>query len=184
MGNFLFAYLIAKCLRGTDIRAEGSTNPGARNIGTLYGKPFFIATFLGDAGKGALVVYIATVMTELHPYALIGFLAVIIGHLYPIFFRLKGGKGLSTFAGGLLVIEPLLLLALLAIAGILSLFIRSFTVGGMIGVAVAPIGLYFFTHSYMDMFVMGICSLLIIFSHRTNIVRSLKKEEKLHEFSL
>jgi acyl-phosphate glycerol 3-phosphate acyltransferase len=171
----LFAYVIAKGMHGADIRTQGSTNPGARNIGTLYGKSFFIATFLGDAFKGAVVVYAAIAIFQSETYALIGFLAVILGHLYPIFFRFKGGKGLSTFAGGLLILEPILLLILLAIAGLISIFTRSFTLGGMIGAALAPVGLYFFTYSYMDMFVMSLCSLLIVFSHRTNIVRSFKK---------
>jgi acyl-phosphate glycerol 3-phosphate acyltransferase len=155
---------------------EGSTNPGARNIGTLYGKPFFIATFLGDASKGALAVYIATFISPAEEYVFMCFLAVIFGHLYPIYFRFKGGKGLSTFAGGLLLLEPLLLLILLLIAGMIVLFTRSFTLGGMVGISLAPVVLFFFVYSYTSILIMSVCSLLIVFSHRTNIVRSLKKE--------
>jgi len=101
VGNILTAYMIIKWKYGMDIREVGSGNPGARNMGRLYGKGYFIATFLGDALKGAIIVYIARILFGDSILLLLSLLAIVVGHIYPIFFKYKGGKGISTFIGGM-----------------------------------------------------------------------------------
>lgn len=89
VGNMLTADMITKWKYGIDIREAGSGNPGARNMGRVYGKGYFIATFLGDALKGVIVVYVASLFFEDSIFLLLSLLAVIIGHVYPILFKWK-----------------------------------------------------------------------------------------------
>lgn len=111
VGNILTAYIIIKWKYGMDIREVGSGNPGARNMGRLYGKGYFIATFLGDALKGA----------------------------YPIFFKYKGGKGISTFIGGLIVFNYSIALTLVFVFILFYFIFKSFTKAGLITIACLPL---------------------------------------------
>ncbi len=111
-GNILTAYIVTKLKHNVDIRQEGSGNPGARNMGRVYGKGYFVATFLGDAIKGAIVVSVAKYLFEDSTFVMLTLLAVLLGHIYPIVFKGKGGKGISTFIGGLIAFDYLIALTL------------------------------------------------------------------------
>ncbi|MGG3653095.1 glycerol-3-phosphate acyltransferase [Bacillus pseudomycoides] len=144
VGNILTAYMIIKWKYGIDIRDVGSGNPGARNMGRLYGKVYFIATFLGDALKGAVVV----------------------GHIYPIFFKYKGGKGISTFIGGLIVFNYLIALTLVLIFILFYLIFKSFTKAGLITIACLPLCMIAYFYS-MVAIVLSVCIIiLILYAHR------------------
>ncbi len=109
IGNILTAYIVTKLRHNVDIRDEGSGNPGARNMGRVYGKRYFIATFLGDAIKGNRCCC-SKIPFEDPTFVMLTLLAVIIGHIYPVLFKGKGGKGISTFIGGLIAFDYLIAL--------------------------------------------------------------------------
>ncbi|EOO59225.1 glycerol-3-phosphate acyltransferase 1 [Bacillus cereus VD196] len=146
-GNILTAYMLTKWRHKVDIRNEGSRNPGARNMGRVYGKRYFIVTFLGDAMKGTIVVLIAKYLFEDSIFVMLSLCAVIIGHIYPLFFKGKGGKGISTFVGGLIAFDYLITLTLLCIFIIFYLIFKGFTKPGLITIACLPICMIFYLYS-------------------------------------
>jgi acyl phosphate:glycerol-3-phosphate acyltransferase len=115
LGSLSFAILLSRLAGGPDPRASGSGNPGATNMLRVAGKRLAILTLLGDLLKGLLPVLLAYLAGfSLQQQAWIG-LAAVIGHLYPLYFRFQGGKGVATAAGMLLgLYPPAALLALAA----------------------------------------------------------------------
>ncbi|MCR4511241.1 glycerol-3-phosphate 1-O-acyltransferase PlsY [Pseudomonas sp. 32.2.56] len=115
LGSLSFAILLSRLAGGPDPRASGSGNPGATNMLRVAGKRLAILTLLGDLCKGLLPVLAANLLgLDVQQQAWIG-LAAVIGHLYPVYFRFQGGKGVATAAGMLLgLYPPAALLALTA----------------------------------------------------------------------
>lgn len=112
IGNFLTAWWIGKW-KGVDLRQERSGNLGARNAGAILGKTAFVLTFLGDAGKGAIVVWIGFFFNfSIWEIAVAG-LAVVLGHLFPFWLKYRGGKGIAVFIGVTFCLTPDLFLAML-----------------------------------------------------------------------
>lgn len=110
-GTLMTAWLVGKW-KGVDLARERSGNLGARNAGAVIGKRAFLLTFLGDAGKGALLVFAGFYFDfPLWAIAVSGLLAVI-GHLFPFWLRGKGGKGVSVFVGITFFLTPELFLAM------------------------------------------------------------------------
>ena len=106
LGSLSFAILLSRLVHGPDPRASGSGNPGATNMMRVAGKRLAILTLLGDLLKGLLPVLIADRLgLNLQQQAWVG-LAAVVGHLYPLFFRFRGGKGVATAAGMLLGLYP------------------------------------------------------------------------------
>ena len=125
LGSLSFAILLSRLADGPDPRASGSGNPGATNMLRVAGKRLAILTLLGDLLKGLLPVLAAYLLGfDLQHQAWIG-LAAVIGHLYPLYFRFQGGKGVATAAGMLLGLYPPA--ALLAISAWLLTFVLTRT---------------------------------------------------------
>jgi glycerol-3-phosphate acyltransferase PlsY len=102
LGSVSFAIVVSRLMRLPDPRSYGSKNPGATNVLRTGKKVAAILTLAGDAGKGWLAVWLAQVLTgDALAVALAG-LAAFLGHLYPVFYRFQGGKGVATAAGALL----------------------------------------------------------------------------------
>lgn len=115
LGSLSFAILLSRLSGAPDPRASGSGNPGATNMLRVAGRKLAVLTLLGDLAKGLLPVLIAGLLDlAVQQQAWIG-LAAVIGHLYPLYFRFRGGKGVATAAGMLLgLYPPAALLALAA----------------------------------------------------------------------
>jgi len=106
LGSLSFAILLSRLSGGPDPRASGSGNPGATNMLRVAGKKLAVLTLLGDLLKGLLPVLVAHLLgLDVQQQAWIG-LAAVIGHLYPVYFRFRGGKGVATAAGMLLGLYP------------------------------------------------------------------------------
>ncbi|MGX5576386.1 glycerol-3-phosphate acyltransferase [Bacillus toyonensis] len=105
LGGLLTGYFFVIWLKHTDIRQMRSGNPGARNVGRLYRKVGFITVFVGDACKGFLVVFFAIHFFYNDIITLLSLLFVVMGHIYPIWFRYQGGKGIATCIGGLCILQ-------------------------------------------------------------------------------
>ncbi len=123
LGSLSFAILLSRLAGGPDPRNSGSGNPGATNMLRVAGRKLAVLTLLGDLCKGLLPVLVARgAGLELQQQAWIG-LAAVVGHLYPVYFRFRGGKGVATAAGMLLGLYPpaaLLALASWALAFFLT----------------------------------------------------------------
>lgn len=106
LGSLSFAILLSRVFGTVDPRAEGSGNPGATNMLRVAGKRLAILTLLGDLLKGLLPVLVARLLgLDLQEQAWVG-LAAVLGHLYPLYFNFRGGKGVATAAGMLLGLYP------------------------------------------------------------------------------
>jgi acyl phosphate:glycerol-3-phosphate acyltransferase len=177
IGNILTAHFLIKILHKGEILGEGSGNPGARNAGRLYGKKAFVLTFLGDALKGALIIFIGRQLELTELEQLIGLAFALIGHIKPVLFRFRGGKGISTFIGGALAFEPIL--AIVIIAGFLMTypFTKSFTYSGLGSFLILPFAVLFLHNSISLMWGFIGITIIILLAHAKNLTRKWRKKQ-------
>jgi glycerol-3-phosphate acyltransferase PlsY len=132
LGSLSFAILLSRLAGGPDPRASGSGNPGATNMLRVAGKKLAVMTLIGDLCKGLLPILIAKLLgLSLHQQAWIG-LAAVVGHLYPLYFRFRGGKGVATAAGMLLGLYPPAALLALAAWALIFLLTRTSSLASLI----------------------------------------------------
>jgi len=182
LGSIPFA-LVISLPQGIDPRKAGSKNPGATNVARLLGKKWGILTFIGDSGKGILALLLASFFLKDLTYskelilAGVGFFAVL-GHLFSVFLKFKGGKGVATTIGVFLFLTPEAMLAglcLFIIAVALSGYV---SVGSLLTTASLPFLIYLFHYSSEYIITSALLALLIWIKHKDNIKRLLKGEEK------
>jgi acyl phosphate:glycerol-3-phosphate acyltransferase len=186
VGSLSFAVIVSRFVGLADPRSYGSKNPGATNVLRSGNKKAAIATLVLDAVKGWLPLWVAGVWGPelgLGPVALalVG-LAAFVGHLYPVFFRFKGGKGVATAVGVLLGVDWVLALACLATFGIVVYFTRYVSLASMVAAVFAPVYFLFGANVVWPasppvvgaLVVMGA---LLIWRHRENLDRLLKGKE-------
>jgi len=174
LGSIPFGLLIARLGGKGDIREIGSGNIGATNVLRTGSKGLAVATLLLDVAKGAAAVVLAQLLwPEAVSFAAAG---AMIGHLYPVWLRFKGGKGVATFLG---VLVPLLPVAALVYAivwiGLLAL-LRLSSVAGMAAAASAPVMAAVTNQQALFPMLLGF-ALLVIWKHRENIRRLARGEE-------
>ncbi len=170
----MFGFLVAKFLYRKDIRLQGSGNVGARNAGRLYGKTAFVLIFLGDALKGALVILAARYFQFSETVQLIGLALAILGHVKPIVLKFRGGKGISTFIGGMIAFNPLVIPVIIFGFGVLYPFLKSFTFAGLGAFLFIPVVLLFTSNDWISAIIeIGIIIMLYI-AHADNIKERLK----------
>ena len=180
VGSLSFAVIVSRAMGLSDPRTYGSGNPGATNVLRSGSKPAAIVTLLLDAAKGWLPVMLvkwfgpAWDLSE-GTQALAG-LAAFLGHLYPVFFAFKGGKGVATAVGVLLAFQPLLALATLLTFAIIVFFSRYVSLASMVAAVFAPA--YYligdgvaWTASGAKTLALIAMGLLLIWRHRENIQR-------------
>jgi acyl phosphate:glycerol-3-phosphate acyltransferase len=176
VGSIPFGLLLTKFAGYGDIRDIGSGNIGATNVLRTGNKKLALATLLLDATKGAIVVCIAHYFASFDIALIAGF-AALVGHLFPVWLKFKGGKGVATTLGTLLALKPLLGLAACAIWLITALLTRYSSLSAIIAVLLAPFVAHFlYDNDYLDAFC-GFVALLVIMKHRANIERLIRKEE-------
>jgi len=186
LGSLSFAVIVSKLMGLSDPRSYGSKNPGATNVLRSGSKPAAIATLLLDGLKGWLpVVLVKWFGTDYGlgdgTMAAVGF-AAFLGHLYPVFFQFKGGKGVATAAGVLLGVSWVLGLATLATWVIIAFFSRYSSLASLVSAAFAPLYYLFGDREawYVDkamLLVMFAISALLVYRHRENINKLLKGTE-------
>ncbi len=169
LGNLLTARFLGAIFYKRSIITEGSGNPGARNAGRVLGRKAFVATFLGDALKGALAVLATKWLGFDFSIQIIALLAVLLGHIYPIFFKFKGGQGISAFIGGLIALHLPLLGVFVALFLILYVINRSFTMAGLTAITAVPILMLFFSLGCLPSIIMCLVSGLLLFAHRHDL---------------
>jgi glycerol-3-phosphate acyltransferase PlsY len=174
LGSISFAIVVSAFMRLPDPRSYGSKNPGATNVLRSGRKTAAVLTLLGDAGKGWLAVWLAARLGGDVPAA---GLAVFAGHLYPIFHRFRGGKGVATAGGVLLGFNAWLGLATVATWIVIAAFFRYSSLAALIAALFAPLyAWWLFGWSEILPVVIAI-GLLLIWRHRENIARLLAGTE-------
>jgi len=200
IGSIPFGYIIAKLVKGIDIRTVGSRNIGATNVGRIIGWKWGVFTFLLDALKGAIIVclayFVSTAIAKLPAsdycainnaiWMLIGGIAVILGHLFPIYLRFKGGKGVATAFGVFILMMPRATIIALALWLFLVLLFRYVSIASIVAGISLPIS-YFLLNTdykykpnsgYSIIFITSlVVTLLVILKHIPNIKRLLNGTE-------
>ena len=178
LGSVSFSILFAKWLRKIDIREHGSGNAGATNTLRVLGKGPAIAVFLLDIAKGVVGTLIGLWLGDGNDWVTVACgLAAIGGHNWPVFFRFKGGKGIATTIGALIVwaFLPALIAGIVAI--LVIVFTRYVSLGSMVFAVLLPIVLLFFNWEAAYLWGTIVVAVLAVYRHRKNIVKLLNGTE-------
>ncbi|KWF67284.1 glycerol-3-phosphate acyltransferase [Burkholderia multivorans] len=179
IGSVSFAVIVSAAMGLADPRSYGSKNPGATNVLRSGNKKAAILTLIGDAFKGWIAVWLAR-RYGLPDVAIAWVaIAVFIGHLYPVFFRFQGGKGVATAAGVLLAVHPVLGLATALTWLIIAFFFRYSSLAALVAAVFAPLfDVFMFrtNHNPIAWAVLAM-SVLLVWRHRGNIAKLLAGEE-------
>jgi len=196
LGSIPFGFLLVRVFRGTDVRRSGSGNIGATNVART--SPLLgIATLVLDGLKGALAVVIGTYLTRssmqawtdfrtgfpnvagmdpqlIYKGAILAALFAVLGHMFPLWLRFRGGKGVATALGAFLVLAPKAVLAFVGIFRLVFAVFRYVSLGSIVAIALFPVLAWLLHRQQVDAFslvCMAIASALIIAKHRDNIRR-------------
>ena len=190
LGSIPVGYLLVRIFRRQDIRTVGSGNIGATNVLRTEGKGLGLATFALDVVKGAAAVllgaWVAGPVLPMVPQRDVEALAAlfaVLGHMFPVWLRFRGGKGVATGFGVFLVAAPWAALAAITLFAIVFALTRYVSLGSIIGAGSFPVLAYFTVHGQRPAFfvaVQAIVALLIIVKHHPNIRRLLAGNE--HRF--
>ncbi len=193
IGSVSFGILISKKMAGIDVREKGSKASGSTNVLRTVGKKAAALTLVCDILKGVVVVLIAMligiIIKDLDDALLvqIAAIAVVIGHTFPIFFGFKGGKGVATSLGVLLLINWQIGLICLVFALVIMALTRMVSAGSVLAAILFPVLTLFIGQPYFivagNYFVFSvIMALIVAFNHRTNISRILSGTENKLSF--
>ena len=187
LGSISFSVIFTKKLAGFDVREKGSKNAGSTNVLRTAGKKIAILTLVCDILKGLIAVLFAKIIGEMDHFDHIEYLvqvagiAVVLGHTFPIFFGFKGGKGVATSLGLILLINWQIGLICLVFALILIISTRMVSLGSVSAAVLFPVLTMFITENYIvpgDYKIFGILlGVFVCFNHRANIKRLLKGQE-------
>src|SRR5215813_761643 len=191
LGSIPFGLILVRVVRGEDVRLTGSGNIGATNVARSGGAKLGIATLLLDALKGYVAVLIALMAShrtsdvDLGLAASLAALCSILGHVFPVWLKFRGGKGVATAVGAFVGLAPRAVLVVLAIFLVIVLISRYVSVGSIVACAAFPLLAFFLYRSESSpagLAVMLGASLLIILKHKTNIRRLLDGTENRLQF--
>src|SRR6266516_4868370 len=182
IGSLSFAVMVSRAFGLPDPRTYGSGNPGATNVLRTGRMLAALLTLAGDAGKGWLAVVLAQRFAAAYGVDATGVaacaVAVFFGHLFPVFFRFKGGKGVSTAGGILLAIHPWLGLAAIATWIIVALFFRYSSLASIVSAVFAPLYYFFLFGAREVLPALIIMAALLVWRHKANILKLVAGEER------
>ena len=181
IGSVSFAVVVSRAMGLADPRTFGSGNPGATNVLRSGNRKAALLTLVGDAGKGVLAVLLAR---GLWPdadgaglAAMVAGIAAFIGHLFPLFHRFIGGKGVATAAGVLLAISPIHGAATLSTWLIVAFFMRYSSLAALVSAVFAPLYWVFLFGTDPKVLLIVVMSVLLVWRHRSNIGKLLAGKE-------
>ena len=195
LGSISFSVIISQKMAGFDVRQKGSGNAGTTNVLRSVGKKAAIFTLLCDILKGVLAILVAYIAglilkNKLDRALLVQLagIAVIVGHTFPIFFGFKGGKGIATALGILLITNWNIGLICLVFALVLMALTRIVSLGSIVAAVLFPVLVIFMPHTaYLvdgNYVVYSILiAMLVIYNHRANVKRLLEGKENKLDFS-
>ena len=177
LGSVPFAMISSKLFGLADPRTYGSGNPGATNVLRSGNKKAALFTLLGDALKGWAAVFIAQQTGFSETVIDLVALAVFLGHLYPIFLKFKGGKGVATAAGVLIALDPVLGLAVAGTRLFIAFAFRYSSLAAVVAAGMAPVISVLMHGGNGQALVAGILGMALIGKHWQNIQRLLAGQE-------
>jgi len=181
LGSLSFAIIVSKCMKLDDPRSYGSQNAGATNVMRSGNKKAAIFTLLGDLVKGLLVVLVVRFITRGIDGgdAIVGLCGVmaVIGHIYPIFFKFKGGKGVATAIGVMLGLNPYLAMLLVVTWIIVFKLSRVSSLSAIIATMMSPLYAYILMGNSSYFGATTIVAFFVIYKHKDNIIRLIKGTE-------
>jgi glycerol-3-phosphate acyltransferase PlsY len=181
IGSLSFAVIVSRAMGLSDPRSYGSGNPGATNVLRSGNKAAALLTLAFDALKGYLPVLAAVMLQPRFGWgeATVGFvgLAAFLGHLWPVFFRFQGGKGVATAGGVLLALNPMLGLATLGTWIIIAAFSRYSSLAAIVSAAFAPFYQLLIWGASPMVLAIAVMSLLLVWRHEANIRKLLAGTE-------
>ena len=175
LGSIPFGYLLVRIFRGEDVRLGGSGNIGATNV-ARRSPALGVATLLLDAGKGFAAVLLArSLFAEPQGQILLAIAAffAVLGHLFPVWLKFRGGKGVATGVGSFALIAPKSILCVIGILVVVVAIFRYVSLGSVAAATLFPI-LAWGLREYVEpkeLFLFAAASLLIIWKHRQNLGR-------------
>jgi glycerol-3-phosphate acyltransferase PlsY len=176
-GSLSSAIIVCKLMGLTDPRTTGSNNPGATNVLRIGGKVPAVITLLGDVLKGVIPV-LAAKWYGLPPLGLaLVTLAAFLGHLFPVFFRFQGGKGVATLIGCLLALSWPVGLCWMATWLVMALLFRYSSLASLTASVLAPLYIWLITANLIYVHTLMLMALILIYRHRTNIVKLVHGQE-------
>jgi glycerol-3-phosphate acyltransferase PlsY len=138
LGSLSFATILVRFATGKDIRKEGSGNAGATNVLRSHGKGLGLAVAALDIGKGALAVWLVRLVTADSRYAAAAGVAAVLGHVFPVFYGFRGGKGVATAVGAFLVLAPGATLVCAVVFVLIVVATHYVSLGSVVSVALLP----------------------------------------------
>ena len=186
IGSIPSGYLIVRATEGGDVRETGSGGTGATNVSRSAGKGAGILTLILDVIKGVFVVFLAGILSDgLFPFAdwTIAFAGVlaILGHIFPVWLRFRGGKGVATALGVFLMLEPIVVVIALVVFAITFALTRYVSLASLVAISsitIAILALTLFDPFELPNAIAALLSAgLVIFAHRANIQRLIAGSE-------
>jgi|SRR5215472_843026 len=191
LGSVPFGLILVRVVRGEDVRLTGSGNIGATNVARSGGAKLGIATLVLDALKGYIAVLMAAMVSQRNAGVELGLAAsltalfAILGHVFPVWLKFRGGKGVATAVGAFVGLAPRAVLVVLAIFIVIVLISRYVSLGSIVASAVFPLLAFFLYRAESSPAAIALtlaASLLIILKHKANIRRLLDGTENRLQF--
>lgn len=177
LGSIPTGLLLARLVGGVDIRTAGSGNIGATNVYRTMGRTVGVMTLVGDCLKGLLPVLVAKQLGYVEGWILAIGLAAFLGHVFTIFLRFKGGKGVATALGVFLGIAPLAVSIVLLVFIIIVWATRYISLGSILAAAAMPLAVWLLGASLRQSSMTAVIALIVIAKHHENIRRLLSGTE-------
>lgn len=172
IGSLSFAVLLVRIKTGRDIRTEGSGNAGATNVLRAHGKALGLAVAFLDVAKGAVAVLLVRSVTADPRYAAAAGFAAVLGHVFPLYYGFRGGKGVATAVGAFLVLAPLPALVCIGVFVAIVAATRYVSVGSMVAmVLLPPIAGGLFHAPSAVVVAAAATAALVVLKHRENLKR-------------
>ncbi len=181
LGSISFAVVVSRDMKLPDPRSYGSKNPGATNVLRTGKKVAAALTLLGDAAKGWLAVFLtdhffSTEVPSSYKMAAVA-VSVVVGHIYPVFHRFQGGKGVSTALGVLLALNVWLAVGAASTWLVIAVFFRISSLAALIAAVSAPVYCFMLYGIHPYTLAVGIIALLLVWRHKGNIRKLLAGTE-------
>jgi glycerol-3-phosphate acyltransferase PlsY len=177
LGSVSFAVVVSRLMALPDPRSYGSRNPGATNVLRSGSKAAAVLTLLGDGAKGWLAAWLAWRLTGDATVAAVAGLAAFLGHLWPVFHRFAGGKGVATAAGALLGLDWRVGAGTIATWVIIAVFLRYSSLAALVAAVFAPLATVVLLGLGAPLAAVLAMAALLVWRHKQNIARLLAGEE-------
>jgi glycerol-3-phosphate acyltransferase PlsY len=175
LGSIPFAFLAGRA-RGIDLRTVGSGNLGAANVFRTLGREMGLAVMAADILKGVVAVVIARMLTD-DPWPAVAAAAAMAGHVFPVWLRFKGGKGVAVGGGAVIGLMPLAALILFAVWIVTVAVTRYTSLAAIVGAVIATPLVWAMGYPAADIIFTALAAAAVLFLHRANIGRLLRGQE-------